>query len=103
VLLSNIDEIEYLVKQLISSDEKYVIVTTREIARVLGRTVYRVFGRSDNIVIYVFKDNYPEEYALRIIVHNSPDNVFDCDPFNRFSYLKKLVEHMSINKYTCVE
>ncbi|OYT38742.1 MAG: hypothetical protein B6U89_05305 [Desulfurococcales archaeon ex4484_58] len=80
-------------------DEQYIIVTDYDVVREVGRSVYRQFNK--NVEIYIFKNNYPEENALKIMIHNYPDKVLDCDPLNKLYYLKELMKNTLIDMVPC--
>ena len=103
IILGDHRFVDDVVEHVVSGSSKYVIVTSTVLARVIGRVLYEKMGRSGDYEVYVFKDNYPEEYALKIMVYNRPDIVIDCDPSNTMPYLKKLVNVMYVNKVSCGE
>ncbi len=88
------DIVNYVV---MNDDEEFIVVTTLKLARVLGKLI----GRLKHVEIYVFKENYPEENALKLIIHNIPDQVIDCDPNNRLFYVKKLIEASHVKGLNC--
>jgi len=99
ILLSDhrvVDNVIHIVRKSIDKD---TIVTTHEVASIIGSRIYRQYGRIVDIV--VFKNNYPEENSLKIIVYNYPDVVIDCDPLNQLSFIKNIVVKMGIPISPC--
>ena len=72
-----------------------IIVGTQNVIRELGRELSKdiIFNKSKKrISLVVFKENYPEENALKIMIKHKPDIVIDCDYNKKLHYLKGLAE-----------
>lgn len=106
ILLSIDDDfiLNRLVKKVLSDNTiTCIVVSNRFLARIIGKTLSGKNTESLNTRIYVFKHNYPEENALKLLIHNSPDKVIDCDPYDKLVFLKKLVQVSHIDKVECEE
>ncbi len=104
ILLSDERFLDKLVEHILSGNSnKYVVVTNTSLARRIGQLLYSGRKTPNYVEIHVFKNNYPEENALKIIVYNSPDKIIDCDPYNELSFLKKLAQIAYVDKVSCGE
>jgi len=99
ILLSDHRFVDNIIHIVTKSTDEDTIVTTHEIASIIGNRIYREYGRIVNIV--VFKNNYPEENSLKIIVYNYPDVVIDCDPHNQLGFIKNIVVKMGLPILQC--
>lgn len=79
------------IEELVHYRHEVLAICTRPIAESLGRELGRR-RLNKYIQLIVFKDNYPEENALKIITLINPDLVIDFDSMDKFSYLKLLIK-----------
>jgi len=93
---SKINQAIEKIEELVHYRHEVITICTRPVAESLGRELGRR-GLNKYIRLIVFKDNYPEENALKIIILNNPDLVIDFDSINRFPYLKLLIKAKRTN------
>ncbi len=75
------------------SVEKIIIVGTQDIIRKLGQELSKKpFFDKRKVSLIVFKENYPEENALKIVIKHGPDIIIDCDYSNSLYHLRELVD-----------
>ncbi len=75
------------------SIEKIIIVTTQDLIKELGQKVSRKpFFDKRKVFLIAFKENYPEENALKIMIKHAPDIIIDCDYNNSLYHLRELVD-----------
>ncbi len=84
------------IEELIHHKHEVITVCTRPVAESLGKELGRR-GLDRYVQLIVFKDNYPEENALKILILNNPDLVIDFDAINRFPHLKLLIKAKGTN------
>ncbi len=96
ILLSDKELIEQVNRVLENRDEEYILVVTRNIVSSL-----RKLRRKKDIKIYLFKQDFSEEFSLKIFIHSSPDKILDCDPSNKLNALKKLISKTTLSIQLC--
>ncbi len=75
------------------SVEKIIVVGTQDLIRVLGQELSKkTFFDKRKASLIVFKENYPEENALKIVIKYRPDIIIDCDYSNSLHHLRELVD-----------
>ena len=74
------------------SVEKIIIVGTQDLIRELGQVLSKKpFFDKRKVSLIVFKENYPEENALKIMIKHGPDIIIDCDYSNSLYHLRELI------------
>ncbi len=73
--------------------EKIIVVGTQDLIRELGQELSKkTFFDKRKVSLIVFKKNYPEENALKIVIKHGPDIIIDCDYSNSLYHLRELVD-----------
>ncbi len=90
-----LDKIHEILRSIIREEsvKKIIIVGTRDLIRELGQELGKEsFFDKRKMSLIVFKENYPEENALKIVIKHEPDIIIDCDYNNSLHYLRELAD-----------
>ncbi|MCD6300604.1 MAG: hypothetical protein J7L82_00860 [Staphylothermus sp.] len=82
--------------------EKIIIVGSQDLIRELGQFLSKKsLLDKRKISLIVFKKNYPEENALKIMIKHLPDIIINCDFNNSLHHLRELLNAGRKKMFKC--